>query len=261
MRSSGINTMELANPDIAMKILSVIELQLPEQDTVIEPRSHGVLTYRIKGNATIQHQTGVISLGNGDILFVPPGCSYHIRSGEEKIFCVNISISGHDTKELKHYVPVNGPIIKEEFQAFYNTWCMKKPGYYLKCMSILYSILSHLDKQLSPTYHSPAFHSIQPAVNYMHTHFTEPELSVSTLCRIANLSDTQFRRNFYDVYNTTPLKYLQTLRVNYAADLLSNSVLSIEDISSLSGFADPKYFSTVFKKYKYTSPSRFRKKP
>ena len=125
-------------------------------------------------------------------------------------------------------------------------------------MSILYTILSQLDKQCSSIYHSPAFLSIKHAMDYMHEHFTNEEMSVSTLCQIANLSDTQFRRHFFEVYQMTPVKYLQSLRINYAADLLVNSSLSIEEISAMSGFSDSKYFCFVFKKLKSCPPSVFR---
>ena len=82
---------------------------------------------------------------------------------------------------------------------------------------------------------------------------------VEGLCSIANLSDTQFRKKFFEIHATTPLNYINTLRVNYAADLLSNSPFSIDEIALASGFSDYKYFSTVFKKYKHTTPSGFRK--
>ena len=68
----------------------------------------------------------------------------------------------------------------------------------------------------------------------------------------------KIRRNFYEVYQTTPIKYLQILRINHAADLLVNSALSIEEISAMSGFSDSKYFCFVFKKIKACPPSVFR---
>lgn len=251
--------MELTDHDNIFQLLSVIELHLPAQNTIILPRPHSTLAFRTQGNARIEYQDKVFQVGNEDILFIPAGCSYHIRSGAEHLLCINLSISGSENMQPEHFVPRNVPVFQEAFHSIYDTWCMKKPGYYHKAMSLLYSILSQLERQFSQTYLSPAFRSIKHAVNHMHAHFTDPELSISSLCRIANLSDTQFRRNFYEIYSTTPLKYLQTLRVNYAADLLSGSTLSIEEISSMCGFSDSKYFCSVFKKYKLRPPSGFRK--
>ncbi len=251
--------MQLSNPETVFKILSVIELRLPAQHTVIAPRPHSTLSFRMRGNALFRYGGSDFSLGTDDVLFVPAGCSYHIDSEPENILCINLSVSGSEAMTLEYFVLANVPVLKEAFKSIYEIWSLKEPGYYQKSMSTVYAILYQLEKQCSQTYHSPAFHTIKHAVNYMHAHFADPELSISSLCRIANLSDTQFRRNFYEVYKTTPLKYLQSLRVNYAADLLSGSSLSIEDISAMSGFADSKYFCTVFKKYKLRPPSSFRK--
>lgn len=258
MVSNDIN-MNLTSPDNEFKILSVIELPLPAQDTTILPRPHSTLAFRTQGNARIEYQDKVFTVGSEDILFIPAGCSYHIHSKKEHLLCINLSISGYEHMQPEHFVPQNVPIFQDAFQSIYDTWCMKKPGYYHKSMSILYSILSQLERQFSQTSLSPAFRPIKHAVNHMHAHFADPELSISSLCSIANLSDTQFRRNFYEVYGTTPLKYIQTLRVNYAADLLTSSTLSIEAISSMCGFSDSKYFCSVFKKHKLYPPSAFRK--
>ncbi len=251
--------MELTDPKHTFTLLSVIELHLAAQNTMILPRPHSTLSYRTQGNALIEHHERQFSLETDDILFVPAGCSYHITSAPEIILCINLAISDSDHIPPEHFTPQNKAVFADAFHAIYDIWCAKKPGYYQKCMSILYTILHHLEKQCSQIYRSSAFLSIKGAINYMHTNFTNTELSVSSLCQIANLSDTQFRRNFYEVYSTTPLKYLQTLRVNYAADLLSGSLLSIEDISVMSGFTDSKYFCSVFKKYKSVPPSVFRK--
>ena len=251
--------MKLIDPDNNIRLLSVIELNLPAQRTTISPRAHCTLSFRTKGCASIEHEGQQFSIKDGDILFIPAGSSYQIRSDKEVMLCINLAIEGHENMRPEHFVPMNVPIFQEAFQSIYDNWCMKKPGYYHKCMSILHSILSQLDKQFSQTYLSPAFRSIKHAINHMHAHFTDPTLSIASLCNIADLSDTQFRRNFFEVYGTTPLKYLQTLRINYAADLLASSTLSIEEISSISGFSDSKYFCAVFKKHKQHPPSEFRK--
>lgn len=250
--------MNLTDPSNLFSLLSVIELHLPAQNCIIAPRAHSTLSFRIQGEAAITWQGKTTHIETNSVLFVPAGCSYYIRSKQETVLCINLAIPGHESMQPEFFVPQNTAVLSEAFQSIYHAWGLKRPGYYHKCMSLLYSILSQLDKQCSSTYHSPAFLSIKHAINYMHEHFTDPEMSVSSLCHIANLSDTQFRRNFYEVYQTTPVKYLQLLRIDYAADLLINSTLSIEEISSMSGFSDSKYFCFVFKKLKDCPPSAFR---
>jgi len=248
----------ITDPSLHFDLLSVIELHLPAQNCIIAPRQYSTLSFRLEGGAHIESNDCDIQIDNHSILFIPAGYSYHIKSQQEIVLCINLNISGQEHLPPQAFTPQNYPVFRDNFQSIYQSWSLKRPGYYHKCMSILYTILSQLDKQCSSIYHSPAFLSIKHAMDYMHEHFTNEEMSVSTLCQIANLSDTQFRRHFFEVYQMTPVKYLQSLRINYAADLLVNSSLSIEEISAMSGFSDSKYFCFVFKKLKSCPPSVFR---
>ncbi|MEE1048063.1 MAG: helix-turn-helix domain-containing protein [Clostridia bacterium] len=47
--------------------------------------------------------------------------------------------------------------------------------------------------------------------------------------------------------------------IQHALDLLSNTTLSIEEISSKTGFSSPNYFRTVFLKLTGSSPKNFHK--
>ena len=67
-----------------------------------------------------------------------------------------------------------------------------------------------------------------------------------------------FRRMFKSKTGDTPILYQQKMRVNYSAELLKNSTLSIKNIAKMSGFDDPYYFSRVFKKLLGVSPNYYR---
>lgn len=251
-------TMSITDSSLHFDLLSVIQLHLPAQNCIIAPRQYSTLSFRLEGGAHIESANFDTQIDDHSILFIPAGYSYHIKSQQEAVLCINLNIINQENLPPQAFIPQNSPVFRDNFQSIYQSWSLKRPGYYHKCMSILHTILSQLDKQCSTIYHSPAFLSIKNAMDYMHEHFTNEEMSVSTLCQIANLSDTQFRRHFFEVYQMTPVKYLQQLRINYAADLLVNSSLSIEEISTMSGFSDSKYFCFVFKKLKSCPPSVFR---
>lgn len=250
--------MNITDPSLHFDLLSVIELHLPAQNCVIAPRPHSTLSFRIRGSAAIYHENTTFEAVTDSVLFVPAGSTYQILSQPEEMLCINLNISSPEPLTPQLFTPKNAPVLRDAFLSIFQAWNCKRPGYYHKCVSLLYMILSQLDKQCSAAYQSPSFLSIKHAIQYMHEHFTDPEMKVSTLCQMVNLSDTQFRRHFFEVYQTTPVKYLQQLRINYAADLLINSSLSIDEISFMSGFSDPKYFCFVFKKLKHRPPSAFR---
>jgi AraC-like DNA-binding protein len=250
--------MNITDPSVHFDLLSVIDLHLPAQNCTIAARPHSTLSFRTQGDAELRFENESFQAETGSVLFVPADSTYEIRSQSEEAFCINLDIHCQEPLQPQLFAPKNVPVLADAFQSIYQTWNSKRPGYYHKCMSLIYSILSHLDKQCSATYHSPSFLSIKNAVQYMHEHFSDPDMKVSTLCKMVNLSDTQFRRHFFEIYQTTPVKYLQQLRINYAADLLIGSSLSIDEVSFMSGFSDPKYFCFVFKKLKHSPPSAYR---
>lgn len=53
--------------------------------------------------------------------------------------------------------------------------------------------------------------------------------------------------------------YYTTIKIEKAKQLLSDpNALKLKEISVLTGFSDPYYFSKVFKKMVGTSPSQYR---
>lgn len=72
------------------------------------------------------------------------------------------------------------------------------------------------------------------------------------------LSPDHFRRLFKKETGQTPIEYLIEKRIVYAKQLLESSYSSnmkIKEISVLSGFNDPYYFSRLFKKITGKSPT------
>ncbi|NBI92487.1 response regulator [Lachnospiraceae bacterium] len=60
--------------------------------------------------------------------------------------------------------------------------------------------------------------------------------------------------------NSSPIKYLTSLRINHAKHLLANYPdLDMETIGEMSGYPDPAYFSKAFKKQTGVYPSQFVK--
>ena len=54
------------------------------------------------------------------------------------------------------------------------------------------------------------------------------------------------------------MDYITNQRISYARELLTNTGLSVEDISYDSGYKDPTYFCRIFKKVTGMSPSEYR---
>ena len=74
-----------------------------------------------------------------------------------------------------------------------------------------------------------------------------------------HFNKTYFVQRFKELWGVPPMKYVSNLRCQKARYLLVNSDLSVSEVSAVTGFKSPHYFSTVFKKYTGSSPNDFRK--
>ncbi|MFV0502449.1 MAG: helix-turn-helix domain-containing protein [Lachnospirales bacterium] len=86
-------------------------------------------------------------------------------------------------------------------------------------------------------------------------HFTE---GVNALINISGKSHEHICRCIKKHLNTTPTNIVNSIRLNYAANLLINTDLKIIDICYDSGFNSLSYFHNEFKKKYNMSPGEYR---
>lgn len=91
---------------------------------------------------------------------------------------------------------------------------------------------------------------------FVQTHISDDNLSVETMAAQLKVSRTSLYQLVREVYGVTPANYILDLRLKYAAELLHKG-RKVRDVSTRCGFADPKYFSKVFRKYYGVLPSAF----
>jgi AraC-like DNA-binding protein len=85
-------------------------------------------------------------------------------------------------------------------------------------------------------------------------------LDISTLARIALVSEAHFIRTFRATFGETPHRYLQRRRVERAMALLRNTDRSVTDICIAVGFSSLGTFSRTFRDIVGSSPSAFRQR-
>lgn len=67
-------------------------------------------------------------------------------------------------------------------------------------------------------------------------------------------------RCFKESYNTTPYQYILNKKILTAQTLLTNTTMTIQEISYILKFSDNHYFSTLFKSKTGKSPKEYRNK-
>ncbi len=124
---------------------------------------------------------------------------------------------------------------------------------------ILLFLISLLIEQYGQPFEDNIFEcrrEIDLACNFMEQHFDET-ISLKQLCQCCNLSKSTLLRAFTKSKGVTPYRYLQTIRINKAKELLEKGI-SPADAALLTGFSDQSHFTNFFNMFIGISPAAYR---
>lgn len=92
---------------------------------------------------------------------------------------------------------------------------------------------------------------------WISAHLAE-DLSVEMMADRSAMSPRNFARRFIAAMNVTPVQYVQTLRIDAARRLLSESALSVERVAERCGFASAAAMRLAFQRHLNVTPGDFR---
>ncbi len=98
---------------------------------------------------------------------------------------------------------------------------------------------------------------IRPILERIYRDYMEP-LSTKELAEMMNYNEIYFCRLFKSITGTTPIDFLNYVRICKAEQLLETD-MRVSDIAYKTGFSTLSYFNKVFKKYKGISAGEYRK--
>lgn len=96
---------------------------------------------------------------------------------------------------------------------------------------------------------------IQKLMKIIDDQMENPEFGVVSLGAEIGMSKSVLYKKICALTNLSPADFIKSMRLKKAADLLQQQSLSVNEVSSLVGFNDRKYFSREFKKLHGKSPS------
>lgn len=100
--------------------------------------------------------------------------------------------------------------------------------------------------------------AIEKALQEIHEHYNDPNLSIERISEHVGYSSNYFSKIFKSLTGIYLKDYIKNVRINHAQKLLSETDLTINEISNKTGFLNQNYFFTAFKKELGLTPAVYR---
>jgi len=151
---------------------------------------------------------------------------------------------------------------KQSLYQYYQDSKAKKDILLLKIdlYRILYGLVHYfgVNKDEIPNFtNPPTLRKLAKIVLFINEHCTE-RLSLPNLAEQSHLSIGYLSRTFSNQMGMSVMEYVNFMRVMKAFELLTETDKTIETISDLTGFANPKSFRRYFEKIYGQTPGKYR---
>jgi signal transduction histidine kinase/DNA-binding response OmpR family regulator len=100
---------------------------------------------------------------------------------------------------------------------------------------------------------------IEKLLKVVQDRLDDPKLEVADLCQAVHLSNMQVNRKLKALTGKTPSRFIRSIRLQKAMQLLKTTTLNISEIAYEVGFSDPNYFSRTFSEEFDFPPNTVRK--
>ncbi len=176
----------------------------------------------------------------------------------ENVSYIYIEFDGMRAQELMRRFNINkGNRIFKKFDGLVPLWNesllrASEQNIDLAAESILLYTFSRLTSELSEQNKLLA-----KIIEMTEENFRNYNFSLAELADMLSYTTKYLSYFFKKKMNITYSEYLSTLRIKYAILLFDNGIDSVKNVALLSGFSEPLYFSSVFKKKIGVSPKAY----
>ena len=260
------------DPDEKFYFHHGVSKRVAETDTSW-PHYHGLyeIYFMLEGKCTYIIDNKVYFVCAGDIVLIPDGVIHHTKYDDIEhsrilINCATEYIPESVTERiLKNTYLYRNPFITDEIRKLLsrieNEYNLQDglADEIIAChtKSLFYLLARNADTCLPV---GDSNRVIEKAVAYIRANFAK-NITLSSIARMFSVSPEHFSRMFKKETGLGFSKYLNSLRMQYAEQLLKNSDnKNITQIAESCGFEDSNYFSKKFKEIYGVSPKKVQKK-
>ena len=149
------------------------------------------------------------------------------------------------------------------------TFFSSGPDRELRCCMLLMEFMLTLDQHREEfaseikngdpySYTDTATHRMIMVTDYIKNNLTADDLSQSAMARLAGVNKDYFSRIFHSITGMNYNKWLNTVRLEKATELLADPDMSLTEVAMHSGFHSISSFNRVFREDKGMSPREYR---
>ncbi|HBA48464.1 MAG TPA: hypothetical protein DCZ91_11835 [Lachnospiraceae bacterium] len=152
---------------------------------------------------------------------------------------------------------------KEQYLYFnpapLNAWTPEQPCA-LECLKELAALAcDRLEQSILDSREQKLQNTAQNLMDYLQLHLHDDDLSLGKLADAFQLSESSISRKIKQITDSNFLDYVNRKRIEYACSLLSETDMSVNDISKAAGYENDITFRRLFKKYMGTTPGEYRR--
>lgn len=242
------------------------------QKEIVRPQGyhwHQIL-FCTAGNGIIEYAGTSKEIHPGDFIFLPKNIPHHYYPLAASWGVCWLTFEGSNCDEILEKLQLTEPCIitppedshlEKIFEKMVNS--LETDFLYCDyiCSGLLYEFIIKLHRystSSADSERSKLISLIMPVLRYMHDNYNK-DVSMAELSSLIDVTPEHFSRIFKKAMNTTPTIFLTNIRINEAKRMLSQAGTPISLVAKETGFNDPNYFCTVFRKYVGTSPSEYQK--
>jgi len=221
------------------------------------PRSFHSLSLRMSGKVVFEAEGERFLSNVGSVTFMPAGVGYRTEVCEQsEMLLVHFTTLEPCLEQKPFSIDTEGNTeIQNLFTELVNSYRSGREHDY-NCLSLLYSIMALLQKQLQFPEKKSIPKRMRLAKSFIDKNYNE-NISVGSLAYASGVSDVHFRNEFKKCFGYSPLVYIKKVRIDNAKLLLRSGYYSVSDVATMCGFDSISYFSYEFKRLTGKSPREY----
>ena len=245
--------------DLIIKKIESVSTMYTEKSTGIRRKNRPLWALVIKYEGETRYTSnGTEYVSNiNNIAILPKGSNYDwycIESGHFSIIEFEYEKTYSD---IFSFSVKNGEVYLKTIKKMEINRTLKKTAYMLDELRDLYGLISSLLKTAEQKYiPSAKEQKILPAIEYIAQNYNK-SICNKELAKVTGLSDVYFRKLFKETMGVSPIRYVQSVKIKKAEEMLKSDFSSITDIAYSLGYNNVYEFSRDFKKHIGIAPSRY----